>query len=424
MFTGASPRLRAGPIFKKRHFILAILGSAVAAPPAFAQMGPMKVRAARVTRSELQPTMRLTGTIRPRMRSTVAAEILGLVAEMPADEGDHLKKGDLICRLRDAPRVAAHDEAVARRHQLAEALTESKALLDKAEFEHRRIESLWKEERGTEKEYFDAQADFRAAQGRYAQAQHALAAQDAVVAFLADNLSRTEVRAPFDGVVVARMTEVGSWVEQGGAVVAMVDLSVARARVNVPESIVAYCSVGADVLVTVDALDRDYEGKISRVIPDADERARTFPVEVDLPNGDEALRAGMFISAAVPSGRRAERLVVPKDAVVLRGAAQTLFAIRETPQGMMAMPVNVKVTAEVGDKVAVEAPVEDPPWRELADGVQVVVRGNEFMFGPSPVDVLPEDEPPAAAEQKPPNGESRTRRGAPIGDPTASTAKG
>lgn len=329
----------------------------------------------------MAPTMRLVGTIRPRLRSVIAAEVSGLVAELPVDIGDEVRKGQILCKLRNVTRVAEHAEAVSRLAELEAALEEANAMLDKAAFESQRMTALWEEKRATEKEYTDARADLRAADGRARQAEHALQAQKAVVEVLADRLSQSEIHAPFDGVIVTKRTEVGAWVELGGEIVELVDLTVVRARVNVPEAIIGHCKVGCDALVRVDALKSDYSARISRVVPDADERARTFPVEVDVENPERELRAGMFVSVAMPSGPSGKQLVVPKDAVVVRGAGRTLFVVREGEKGATAMPVSVSIISEVRDRLAVEA-------AGLSAGDRVVIRGNEYMFAPGPVVVV------------------------------------
>lgn len=354
--------------------------------PAFAQMGPSKVAVAEAMMAEVEPTIRVVGTIRPWLRTVVAADVAGLVAELPVEEGDFVQKGRLLCKLRDVSHEAALAEARARRDELAAALAEQKALEDKAQFEAQRIASLWKLERSTEKEYRDADADYRAAVVRTLQAEHALTAHEAVVTRMADNLERTRILAPFDGDVIAKRTEVGAWVDPGGEIVEMLELSRVRVRVNVPEAAIDHCNIGDDALVSVAATGEDYPAKVSRVISSGDDRARTFPVEIDLPNPDGRLRAGMFASAAVPSGKKASRLVIPKDAVVLRGGTQSIYVVHASESGQMAMPLAVKVIAEIADKVAVEA-------AGLSEGDRVVVRGNEYMFGPSPVVIVPGDAP-------------------------------
>ncbi|MBN2560931.1 MAG: efflux RND transporter periplasmic adaptor subunit [Phycisphaerae bacterium] len=352
--------------------------------------GPTRVEVAPVVLRDLAPTIRLVGTVRPCLRTLVASEVAGLVAELPVDEGDGVVKGQLICKLRDDRRRFAHAEALERQAQLTAELAERTAEFTKAKYEVDRTSRLWEQQRCTDKERQDARADCAAAEARVDQARHAVEAQKAGVEILADDLGRTSICSPCDGSVVAKHAELGSWVSQGGEIVELVDLSTARVRISVPEATIGYCEVGAEVQVSVEALGKVYHGAVSRVIPDAEERARTFPVEIDIANPAGELKAGMFARGAVPSGPRARQLVVPKDAVVLRGPMSMLYIVRDSEQGQMAMPLPVEVVSEVMDHVAVRA-------QGLVAGDQVVVRGNEYMFGPTPVIAMPTA--PAAATQ-------------------------
>jgi len=310
---------------------------------------------------------------------------------LPVDEGDHVNAGDVLCKLRDTQRRLAYNEAEATLAQWKATVEERKADLDKAAFERERLTKLLEVHGCSPKEYSDAVDEHRAAVERLSQAQQVVAAQEAVAGRLADDVERTTIRAPFDGYVVAKRTEVGSWVDQGGQIVDMIDLSVARCRVDVPESVVSFCEVGALATVAIEALGETFEGSISRVIPDADPQARTFPVDVDVPNPDGRLKAGMFIRAAVPSGPAAPRLLVPKDAIVVRGPSRTVFVIREGEQGPMAVPTPVQVVSEILHYVAIDA-------EGLAPDMQVVVRGNEYLFGPTHVVPMPRDMDAPGAE--------------------------
>jgi len=351
----------------------------LSAVPALAQgPGPNRVEAVPAVEREVAPTIRLVGTVRPRVQTTVASEVSGRVAELPVDEGDFVAKGALLCKLRDAPRRFSHDEAVARLSELQAGLAVARAGLKKAEFEKNRTERLWKKQQSTDKERTDTLADFVAAKAAVDQARFAVDAQKAVVDRLADALAQTEIHAPFSGYVVAKRTEVGAWVQQGGGIVDLLDLSVARIRINVPESYIPFCQIGAEARVTIEALDKSFAGRISRVVPNADAQARTFPVDIDIPNKTAQLKAGMFVRAMVPSGPKGRHLLIPKDAVVMRGPMPMIFVVRRSKEGQMADMLPVKVLDEVLDAVAVRA-------RGLAAGDWVVVRGNERMRGPGPV---------------------------------------
>ncbi len=394
-----------GAARRAARVVAAALLLVVSGRSAFGQgHGPSQVEVAPVIEREVAPTIRLVGTVRPRMRSTVAAAVAGLVAEMAVDEGDVVKKGDLLCRLFDAPRRFAVAEAEARVAELKAQLVVERADYGKAKFESDRTEALWKLQRSTDKERNDTQADLDAAQGRVSQATSAVDAAQAVVDRLAYELTRTRVQAPFDGVVTKKETEVGAWVDQGGPVVTLLDLSTVRVRVNVPEAQIGFCEVGAEADVAIEALNLHFSGRITRVIPDADARARTFPIDVDIPNPTGSLKAGMFVRANVPSGPKSLRLLISKDAVVRRGPVPMVYVVRSSERGKMADIVPIEIVAEVLDYVAVEA-------TGLTEGDEVVVRGNEFMMGPGPVIVKPGSEPAGDARKPGSNPESPAEAG-------------
>ncbi|MCZ6684182.1 MAG: efflux RND transporter periplasmic adaptor subunit [Planctomycetota bacterium] len=368
--------------------MLALSGLWILPAGALAQgPGPRSVEVALVEVRTVAPTIQLVGTVHPRLRTIVASEVSGLVTELTVDDGERVKKGRTLCRLRDFTRKSLHEEAVAIQQRLT-ALHEQRLVeLKKAEFQKDRTARLHEVDGfSTEMEFFNTSADVEIATGGVKQAAQDVEAQKAIVARLADELDRTRIRAPCDGSVVRRLTQIGSWIDQGGAVVEMIDLSTVRIRVGVPEEYIRYCPPGTEVMVKVEAVGKEYVGRIARVIPEAQKRSRSFPVDIDIRNEIRELKAGMFARALVPSGPAVERQIVPKDAVVPRGPSQVVFVVRAGEPHPMAMPAPVKIVSELEDKFAVESP-------SLKAGDQVIVRGNEFMFGPGPVLVTPGPSP-------------------------------
>lgn len=358
---------------------------------AWAQFGgPAQVEVEAVVRRDVAPTIQLVGTLHPRTRSVVAADVDGLVVEMPYDYGAVVRKGDAVCVLRDVTRRLAVDEAKAAMDALEGELEARQADQRKTAFELERISRLAKLDRSSDKERVDAEANHAAAEARVRQSRAMLEESRARLAVAEDNLNRTRVLAPFDGAITAKMTEVGQWVNVGEAAVEMVDLFTVRARVMVPESAVAFCDVGERAMVTVDALGRDYEGEVSRVIPEADSQANTFPTDIDIANPDGALKAGMFVRAMVPAGPKKSRLLVPKDAVLRRGPSSILYVARgNDKEGFAADVAPVTVVAEVMQYLAVESPT-------LTEGDRVIVRGNEGLRGPGPIIIVSSNRGPAA----------------------------
>jgi multidrug efflux pump subunit AcrA (membrane-fusion protein) len=282
--------------------------------------------------------------------------------------------------------------------QLAAQVEEAQAIYEKWEYERKRVDELFSRNQSSAKEKHDTDMEYLAAKQRLTQAQaeqevavngprkeeiararYDVAAQEAVVRRLERDLDKTKIRAPFDGFVVSKQTEIGEWIEDGGAVCDMVALEKVKVRTDVPESAVAFARVGAPATAYFEALNKRYSVKVSRVIPRAEPAARTFPVEIDLPNEDHALLAGMFAWVYVPSGPTGQRLMVAKDAIVSRGLSKQIFVVRPGPDGKQtAIPTPVTTGLEIADEIEINAP-------GVQAGDLVVTRANERLFGPTPV---------------------------------------
>jgi multidrug efflux system membrane fusion protein len=402
---------------------LMILSGALAlsACPALAQRGASKVVVAQAVSREMEATVTLVATVEPFRRSRVAAELPGLVLNMPGRQGDRIEAGGLICQLDDRTLVlrlaeeqakldslrARHEELLAGTRRLEiERLTaifeEAVADFERWDFELNRVKSLYQERDSNAKEYQDALANFRAAERRkigskasldlaiegprkeeLARAAADVAAQQAVVDRLAGDVQRMRVRAPFSGVIVQRLSEVGEWVPAGGEVVEMIDLDSVLVRVDAPEFVLAHLRVGRPASVRIDALKRSFDGEIKHIIRQAQERARTFPVEIKVKNPEGMIASGMFARCTVPAGSPEAVVAVPKDAIVERdGVSYIAAVIPDGKGGLSGVLQPVTLGAEGPEYVAVTS-------GGLRPGTSVITRGTENMLPfPQPVIIV------------------------------------
>jgi membrane fusion protein (multidrug efflux system) len=199
-------------------------------------------------------------------------------------------------------------------------------------------------------------------------------------------LKRTQVVAPFKGVIAKRHVEVGQWVEVGDAVADLVQTDPLFVRVNVPESVIARVKVGDEAEVQFDALGGEkLTGKVDQILPMADMGSRTFAVKVLLPNPEMQIRPGFFGRGVLTSSTQGARLLVPKDALVTRSGGSHVIVARD---GKAAL-VQVERGPSEGGKIAVSG--------DLKEGEQVVIRGNETLRGGEPLAVQQAATQPVAA---------------------------
>lgn len=423
-------------MYRKAVIVFALAGPAFVAGLVRAQMPTTKVVVGEARMIEARATITLVATVEPLRRSRVGTEISGLVVEMPAREGDRITMGDILCRLNDdrlSLQLAAQKARLAglqSRHQelLAgtrkQELRRLKALYDEAvaederwEFEMARIEGLRSQGSSNAKEYEDTKSSFRAAERRRiaiesalnlgiegprveqkVQAAYAVEEQQAVVDRIATDLGKTIIRPPFAGFIVKREVEVGEWIGDGDTVVEMVDLSSVLVRVHVPESCLLFLTVGDPVRVKVDALDRTFEGNIKHIVRQADPNARTFPVEIEVPNPDEILAAGMFARATLPAGPTLQIVAVPRDGIVERdGTTYIGMVLPGHEGGSNGILVAVTVGMEVDDMLTITS-------GNVRPGTPVIIRGTERILPfPAPIEIVDEMGTPVAMPGRPAN---------------------
>lgn len=385
------------------------LGLAALAPAqAWAQGPPATPVYADAARSErvLQRRM-VTGELRAVKRSEVAVEEAGVVVELNVREGERVAEGDVILRI-DATRLQLSLDEVTSE------LAEAKARLEEAKVEAaywaRESEVLIEANRrgaSTDKELREARYEANLSAARRDSADRAIERIDAREALLKVRLSDAQLRAPFDGVIVSRSTEVGAWVEEGTAVVVLLGTAQHEAWLDVPQGLLHAVTVltrsvpvqtedvESTIAVRVDATGGTYSASQLRIVPQASRTTRQFTLVgvVDAPPA--SLIAGGSVTAFVPTGVMGDSLTLSKDAVLRGASGPYAMVVREGPPGSFsAAPSNVTVLFETEDRVAI-AP------GAISAGDLVVTEGAERLFPGAAVDVL----------QKPESGTARSAAG-------------
>lgn len=389
-------------------------------PPA---MPPAPVEVAAVVQRTVAGGRTFTGTVEPVLRSTLGSEFGGLVVAYLVREGDRVEAGQVVARLRttlldlriEAARAQLEDgkqrlaelENGSRPEEIEQARARVEQLsadLELRKWKLKAAEDLYEQKTVSEDELRDARLAVRAAQllldaskaaldlveagprkEQIAQARAQVQQLDASLRQLEEEKQRYDIKAPFAGWVVKEHTEVGQWLSPGSPVVEIVALDEVDVTVDVVEDFIGKLDVGGPARVSIDAVPgRIFTGKIHKIVPSADLRARTFPVKIRLPNEhhDESvlLKAGMFANATLAVEDPKPALLVPKDAIVLGGMAPVLvWVVDEKTSTAKMVPVQLGIAVE--DLVEVIGP--------LQPGMQVVVVGNErIMFPGQPLKVV------------------------------------
>lgn len=304
--------------------------------------------------------LRLTGTVTAERRARLSVATSGLVAALEAEAGDRVETGALLlqldpelAQLRLAAAEAGADQARVRLQDAQRRLQEARQLLPQRSIAETAVRDL--EAEVEEAEILAARA------GAEADLQRAL-------------LARHSLRAPFAGVISAKLTDPGEWLDPGQTVFDLVGLQSLRLDFSVAEDFLTWVEAGTAVEFALGAMPGSlYRGTVHSVVPVAEPGARTFLLRV-LPEEEapQDLLPGMSVTALLRLKTGRSGLTVSRDATLRYPDGRiVVWTVHEDEEGPVARE-NVVTTG-----VSFEGLVEIRDGLQAGD--QVVVRGNESL---------------------------------------------
>jgi len=316
------------------------------------------VEVVRPASSESVETLRLTGNLVARQSARLSTQTAGLVETLSVDVGDTVERGQLLLAL---------DGELARLN-----VRRADAALAEAQADMNEANRLAEEGRRMVQDRFLPDTEVRAREAAVVLAEAALARVEAELLTERERANRHELRAPFDGVIVERLTERGEWVEPGSGVFELVRLDELWLDVRVPQRY--WSEIAAeriDIRAYADvAPNRSLDTEVAARVPVSDATARTFLLRLAVEAASLDLTPGM--SAQVELDLRSDRrsTLIPRDALLRYPDGTTTIWV--VPVGSnRATEQQVSVRRLLGGQVEL---VDDLP----ADA-RIVVRGNEGL---------------------------------------------
>ncbi|MER2600769.1 MAG: efflux RND transporter periplasmic adaptor subunit [Candidatus Competibacter phosphatis] len=275
-------------------------------------MPPLPVKAAPATHATLNVEVTAVGTLRADETVMVRPEIAGRVATIHFREGQKIRQGEPLATL-DQEEYQAQ-------------LASSAAQLALEQSSYRRLQDMDRQQLTSQQNLDEAKAKLDTAR-----AQQELNRV---------RLSKTVIRAPFDGMIGLRKISPGAYVKPGDDIVALESLGAMKLDFRVPETYLARLAVDQRLTARVDAYpEQSFEGTIYAIEPALDEETRTVLLRARLPNPHNQLRPGLFARVSLILERRENALVVPEQAIVPVG--QTTFVYRVVDGKAVMTPVKL-----------------------------------------------------------------------------------
>jgi membrane fusion protein (multidrug efflux system) len=345
-----------------RHSLVLVLALALAAcgkGPEAPQKGasanatgtPLQLSAedvATIRNSALSSGPAITGSVQPERKADLRAEVQAIVLKVLKENGDSVRRGDVLVRLDDT----------AIRDGLASAEASSRSAgqaFEQAERQFERMKTLRTSGMASAQALDDAE-------GRRNGSQSDLEAAKARVVLARQQMQRTEVRAPFDGVVSDRKVSAGDTAQLGKELLKVIDPASMRFEAMVSSESVGAVKPGQTVHFRVNGYgDQEFAGKVRRVNPSANATTRQVEVLVDFVGDKQPRLAGLYAEGRLEVESRSS-LTIPATALVRDGDRSSAFRVKDGK--LQKVPLTVGARDPRSGEYAVSA--------GLAEGDQVV----------------------------------------------------
>jgi HlyD family secretion protein len=352
-----------------------------AEPQAAATPAPPSIRVVAAKNRELVEALSVTGTIVARDEAAAGTDLNGLtVTELNADKGDYVRKGDILARLDRSSLDTQLAEMDASRAQAEASIAQAQAQIGDAEVGVRKADEALQRARALQEKgvaaksqldnavnaYDSAKAQLLSAQKAVASAEAQLGVIDAQRKNVLLQIDKTEVKAPADGLILARSATLGGVVSASGGPLFRIAINGEfELAATVAETALASLEPGMPVKVTVAGARSGIGGRIRLLSPEVNQSSRLGMVHVSLAK-DAHVRAGNFARGVIEIARH-NGVAVPASALVYRG-----------PEAFLQVVENGKVrTLPVRPGIRDGTDVEIVSG--LSEGQEVVARAGTFV---------------------------------------------
>ncbi|MGI8890329.1 MAG: efflux RND transporter periplasmic adaptor subunit [Chthoniobacterales bacterium] len=307
--------------------VLLIIGSIISGR----KEQPIAVTTERAARRTLIESVSATGKVQPETEVKISPEVAGEIIELPVEDGKEVKKGDLLMKIRPDSYKALLEQQQAAISTAKAVSGQQKAAVQKAEQDLKQAEDLFHKKLISQTEMLGAQTTFDASKAMYESGLHSIEGAEASSSQARDQLSKTTIYSPLDGVVTVLNSKNGERVVAtnqfaGTEVMRVADLNHMQAVVDVNENDVVHLKIGDAAKISVDAYgDRKFTGKVQEIAntgkttgTGTQEEVTNFEVKIQLEDHDLRLRPGLSCTAEIQTNMVKDVVSVPIQSVTIR----------------------------------------------------------------------------------------------------------
>ena len=350
----------------------------------------ISVQIEKVEKRDITQKVTANGKINPIEKVILRPEVTGEIVQLPVKEGDHVKKGQLLIRLKPDQYIARRNKALASLNYARATLKEREASLTEVEAKYRRAKELYDKQLGSE-------ADLEQARSAYLRIKSQVEAQRSSVMQAEESykdaqveLAKTVIYAPINGTISVLNVEkservLGSSFSQGTHLMTVADLSTMEAVVEVDENDVVLISLGDTAYISIDAFkDKKFKGIVSQIGNSAKTTGQgtqnevvNFEIKIKLIDLNDRIRPGMSCDAEILTDKRENVLSVPIQSVTVREPKN----INDKSNKKNKKPVEVVFVEKnnLAKMKKVKTGISDDTYMEIKKGLQ---EGENVIVGP------------------------------------------
>lgn len=240
--------------------VLAIVGKKVGW---FGKEEAIRVAVEKVEKRSIIETITANGKVQPETEVKLSPEVAGEIVELNVKEGDHVKQGKLLVKIKPDTYISARDRAEAALNSAKARLAQAEAQFIQSELSYNRSKTLWEQKAISESEYESALASYRMAQAELESAKYSVKSAEASLAEAEENLIKTSIYAPMTGTVSMLNVEkgervVGTQMMTGTELMRIADLNRMEVKVEVNENDIVRVNMNDTAIIEVDAFLGEY----------------------------------------------------------------------------------------------------------------------------------------------------------------------
>ena len=295
--------------------------------------------------------LKTTGTLLADEEVDLTFEGQGKIETIYFHEGSHVNKGTVLAKLNDDELQAQLVKLNLQNNLLQERLNRQKVLLER--------EAI--------------------SQESYDQLMTDLQSNEAEIKLIRVQIDKTEIKAPFDGIIGLRYVSEGAYVSQNTRIARMVKIQPLKIEFAVPERYAGAIKVGSELSFQLDNADEKYTARVYAMEPAVDPGTRTMTLRALYPNKDARLHPGHFVSVLLIIREKNDALQVPTEAIIPELGGEKVFTV------VNGRAVSIPVTIGMRTPEAVEI------TGGLHAGDSVVIKGIMQLRSDMPVSAMTED---------------------------------